>query len=1590
MAKHKRICSICGKTIRNDHNYITNLDTGEVFHKKCYKNEYGNIPKNIKHINEDQKVDLKQLNKAKKRKFPKKTTSNDDICALCGKKLRSNSRYLIDQDSGAKFHQKCYKDNYGSLAGIPEISKAEANPVAAIVMMAVQIVLPIIMQQGKEGLQKWNAMSVKERKDFLKKISKDKKLLAAATVATAGMGTGSMITIQLALKNEKIRKAIAEMDIGEMQEVAKKVDKEQVAAIAKEGMKLTKASAKKPISPSLKVKSNPKNPMKDTDGMDNEEYMAYLTGYAKEHDAILKWPAKEFYGYASIEYKGYNIDLSAAEAGEPKQMESFIRLLPKVVTVAEELLAWENKDMFYSTISNYTKDVFGDAKGKNIAWSGVVDILKAKGIDVHSNPSMSKIEEEIVDMWDEGDNTFHEIVKMTNQKRAFVTKTLNKHRPGWDKENIGHNNPKRYFKYQSGEIPKIGDIIQVKYMTTRGGPVSYQAKVIEISDDPGAVSRKGEQFQRVIVKPTHKAFGIGPRGYTYDITTAEFSIYNTTHDYQTGADIIPAKLQSRLEKSNPKSKSFSEDERDIIHMYYDEGWTIPNIAGAYDLSEAEVTKILKDAYISPTISPLKSIEGEKLRFFIPKKSLDIILEQLKISKTEDNRRNILELLQGTGYIELDYAFGTPEDIFLPYFWDDDKPIPKSMPSQSKNTYAVEIDIYQGVDAFLDQIDKLKTKRNREYLKHALWDDINSMIEADLDDIDLIKSRLEDGGRSYEFFRYLPGKVTNITLRPGTKVTVAYGSGIASGKSAIVVSPEDAPFWKNIPGMYKAPSSNEVPIQFDNGEYAYMFKSRLIPVEHNPLRRPRWKRGSKLQSIAFEKDKWTKREAENWLKKYHKKIPEVDVWKNYYRYRQEDPEEFIEDNYATIPFGKDTGIYGIIAEPESNPTSQKAKSKIKRFAREIEKGLANPRELNEDYIKTGKYYLKIQNTKVIDASPERLILKLPRRMTKKIAKQMEKALYDDLGVNMWISKDDDDWLITTEGGKDYYFNVLNELQLQGIPNKPMSNPTLIQGKYAYLPVIDPKGAGIGIAIEGESGYYKTDLPHYEKYEDADEHADILNEKLGLEKKDALKIVASTFRGNPKIKPKKGDWLIILGTDWDKPYYNFQIMGTGYIVDESSKYGANLVYKSLGTAVEYALKHKKKSARVFLSPEWEDIHIPIQANPTKEQARKTARKHRAKGKRARVMRVGKDEYAAFIDGDRMIKPKKKGVVPKKKRPKKKKDVVPTKSELKKAYKMGRSAFQKGKKSAPAQDEEVMDWLEGKKAEKIYDLLGEWTKGWHDANIEAPVVPKKKVTVKKEIPTEEAIEEAIAFKPEEGIFPEPKEKIQHLIDQEYVFYNDPAHGWLRVKLKDLEESGVAPSITNSSYMDKTYAYLEEDYDAGQYLTAIGLEPGSMERNEFLDKLNIKYSERSHVRSKDPYEYSPVVPKKLPKKKKDVVPKQLELQEGDLVTYTNKDGDKIGEGLVYDVRTIGDGRYRYDINFIDYHKEKGDSTHIYSDDPGLRLLNRPSDPDAAVQLWYSRWEPGEAEEEIEVIPEEAEEEISEAALADLITSGLQGLLED
>lgn len=85
-------------------------------------------------------------------------------------------------------------------------------------------------------------------------------------------------------------------------------------------------------------------------------------------------------------------------------------------------------------------------------------------------------------------------------------------------------------------------------------------------------------------------------------------------------------------------------------------------------------------------------------------------------------------------------------------------------------------------------------------------------------------------------------------------------------------------------------------------------------------------------------------------------------------------------------------------------------------------------------------------------------------------------------------------------------------------------------------------------------------------------------------------------------------------------------------------------------------------------------------------------------------------------------------------------------------------------------------------------------------------------------------------------------------YKFYNDPGHGWLAVKRKELVELGILGEISSYSYQRGNTVYLEEDGDASRFINACVRKGLCATTKDF--RYESKYCEnRSPIRSYDSF---------------------------------------------------------------------------------------------------------------------------------------------
>lgn len=85
---------------------------------------------------------------------------------------------------------------------------------------------------------------------------------------------------------------------------------------------------------------------------------------------------------------------------------------------------------------------------------------------------------------------------------------------------------------------------------------------------------------------------------------------------------------------------------------------------------------------------------------------------------------------------------------------------------------------------------------------------------------------------------------------------------------------------------------------------------------------RFKRSTEVQTIMFQRDRWTPARARRWLVDHGYRAPKVDTTKDFYRYRQHPPWSYQKGTFRTISMGRG-GIKAVIAvpKPTANPRSQ---------------------------------------------------------------------------------------------------------------------------------------------------------------------------------------------------------------------------------------------------------------------------------------------------------------------------------------------------------------------------------------------------------------------------------------------------------------------------------------------------------------------------------------------------------------------------------------------------------------------------------------------------------------------------------------------
>jgi hypothetical protein len=80
---------------------------------------------------------------------------------------------------------------------------------------------------------------------------------------------------------------------------------------------------------------------------------------------------------------------------------------------------------------------------------------------------------------------------------------------------------------------------------------------------------------------------------------------------------------------------------------------------------------------------------------------------------------------------------------------------------------------------------------------------------------------------------------------------------------------------------------------------------------------------------------------------------------------------------------------------------------------------------------------------------------------------------------------------------------------------------------------------------------------------------------------------------------------------------------------------------------------------------------------------------------------------------------------------------------------------------------------------------------------------------------------------------------MNKTYIIHSDPGHAWIAVKRAELISLGILDQVTRFSYQHGKTVYLEEDIDAGLFISAYEAQHG------VRPSQRVSYQDYSPVRS-------------------------------------------------------------------------------------------------------------------------------------------------
>jgi len=116
---------------------------------------------------------------------------------------------------------------------------------------------------------------------------------------------------------------------------------------------------------------------------DAVEYKECIVDCAERYGYTLTFPQISHNEFAKLKINDMEITLSAGEAGDPQEMEGFLRNVSKVEAVIEDI-GTDRKDIFHDEIYRRIKSEFKDSRGSHIAYGAVCEVLQKKGVKIWS------------------------------------------------------------------------------------------------------------------------------------------------------------------------------------------------------------------------------------------------------------------------------------------------------------------------------------------------------------------------------------------------------------------------------------------------------------------------------------------------------------------------------------------------------------------------------------------------------------------------------------------------------------------------------------------------------------------------------------------------------------------------------------------------------------------------------------------------------------------------------------------------------------------------------------------------------------------------------------------------------------------------------------------------------------------------------------------------------------------------------------------------------------------------------------------------------------------------------------------------------